>query len=724
MVSVQDGSTGANITNANVTMNGVTLIYNSAPNHQEYEGTVVVNPGATVTLVVTSGGNTYTASGTQFNSYPTISAPPSGTSWAASSVNTVTWSGGSPLANAAYLIGVLNAADPAGGTPYLQAMGTGVNSFPIPANSLAAGSSDLIVGITTFAPVSNADANSSFVFGGFNYVPITITAVSGSTPSLVSLSPNSATAGGGAFALTVNGTGFVPQSVVQWNGSARTTTYGSATQLTAQISAADIASNGTGAVTVSNVAAGGGTSSSVNFTILAPAPLALGSVSPTTVTAGGPAFVITAIGTGFNQMSVLQWNGSARTTSYVSPTELTAQITAPDIASSGSASVTISNPGPIVSSAAAVTIATPSKDAVAFQLDANHSGVINFNAVSLPVASTWSVDLGGAPSYALIAGGNVFVTVNVSGNTQLVALSQATGATVWGPIAIAGAANATYDAATVFVVSDVIGNPALMQAFDAVTGTLKWSTSLVGQYSFSSPPTAANGFVFTGGAGSGGTLYAVNESNGAIAWTMPVANGDSSAPAVSADSVYVTYPCQTYSFRPSTGESIWQSNTGCDGGGGATPVVANGVLYSPSGSGGSYNGSTFNAETGALLGSYVADNPPAIGSQNGYFLQSGTLRGISLASNTVLWSFAGDGLLVTSPVVVGSYVFVGSASGNLFAVDATTGTQVWNKNVGAAIPAGSGWGARMPISGLSAGDGFLVVPAGNTLTAYTLSTTP
>ncbi|HLY96006.1 MAG TPA: PQQ-binding-like beta-propeller repeat protein, partial [Sideroxyarcus sp.] len=166
---------------------------------------------------------------------------------------------------------------------------------------------------------------------------------------------------------------------------------------------------------------------------------------------------------------------------------------------------------------------------------------------------------------------------------------------------------------------------------------------------------------------------------------------------------------------------------GCSGGGGATPVVANGVLYAPNGFG-TYNGSTFNAATGALLGSYVADNPPAIGTQNGYFLQSKTLRGISLASNTVLWSFAGDGLLVTSPIVVNSgansYVFVGASSGNLYAVDATTGAQLWTVNLGAAIPSGSGWGARMQISALAAGNGLLVVPAGNTLTAYTLSTAP
>ena len=73
-----------------------------------------------------------------------------------------------------------------------------------------------------------------------------------SGPSLSSLSPNSATAGGAAFTLTVNGSGFVSGSTVQWNGSALLTTYVSASQLTASVSASFIASQGTANVTVQN----------------------------------------------------------------------------------------------------------------------------------------------------------------------------------------------------------------------------------------------------------------------------------------------------------------------------------------------------------------------------------------------------------------------------------------------------------------------------------------
>ena len=84
-------------------------------------------------------------------------------------------------------------------------------------------------------------------------------------PTLTSLSPSSAAAGGPAFTLTVNGSNFVSGSVVRWNGANRTTTFVSATQLTAAIPAADIAAAGSASVTVQNP--GGAVSNALTFTI-------------------------------------------------------------------------------------------------------------------------------------------------------------------------------------------------------------------------------------------------------------------------------------------------------------------------------------------------------------------------------------------------------------------------------------------------------------------------
>ena len=98
-------------------------------------------------------------------------------------------------------------------------------------------------------------------------------------PTISSVTPTSATRGGPAFPLTVNGENFVSGAVVQWNGAPRPTTFANGMQLTAQISADDIVLAGTEDVTVRNPAPGGGISNILNFNIpcvLAPAGPASG----------------------------------------------------------------------------------------------------------------------------------------------------------------------------------------------------------------------------------------------------------------------------------------------------------------------------------------------------------------------------------------------------------------------------------------------------------------
>jgi IPT/TIG domain len=75
------------------------------------------------------------------------------------------------------------------------------------------------------------------------------------------------TAGGAAFALTVNGTNFETKSVVNFNGKPETTKFISATKLSAAIPASDAAIVGNMNVTVTNPAPGGGTSVASPFTI-------------------------------------------------------------------------------------------------------------------------------------------------------------------------------------------------------------------------------------------------------------------------------------------------------------------------------------------------------------------------------------------------------------------------------------------------------------------------
>ncbi len=167
-------------------------------------------------------------------------------------------------------------------------------------------------------------------------------------PAIVSLSPNSADAAGAAFTLTITGYNFMSSSAVQWNGSPRTTTYTSSTQLQAQITAADIGSSGSAGISVTNPSPGGGNSGSAEFTINAtsnPAPSVL-SLNPSSIAAGSSGLILTLNGSNFMPASTIEWNGAAIPTSYLSDTQLEAQIPVSDLAYPGVADVVVLNPTP------------------------------------------------------------------------------------------------------------------------------------------------------------------------------------------------------------------------------------------------------------------------------------------------------------------------------------------------------------------------------------------
>jgi arylsulfate sulfotransferase len=107
--------------------------------------------------------------------------------------------------------------------------------------------------------------------------------VSNPAPQLSAISPaamgiggNSAQVPATGTVLTLNGAGFASQSAVIANATPLATTFVSASQLTATVPANLVASPGVLQLTVSTPAPGGGTSSSVSFTVLA-----VGQVSST-----------------------------------------------------------------------------------------------------------------------------------------------------------------------------------------------------------------------------------------------------------------------------------------------------------------------------------------------------------------------------------------------------------------------------------------------------------
>jgi len=83
------------------------------------------------------------------------------------------------------------------------------------------------------------------------------TPVAGTMPAITQLSPDAATAGAGAFTLTVNGSNFSTKAVLNWNGMAQTTTYVSGNQLSVAVPASLISTAGSVSVSVTNPATPG-----------------------------------------------------------------------------------------------------------------------------------------------------------------------------------------------------------------------------------------------------------------------------------------------------------------------------------------------------------------------------------------------------------------------------------------------------------------------------------
>ena len=115
------------------------------------------------------------------------------------------------------------------------------------------------VGTDLSRTVSGIPTNGSTVYvqlwtmsGGTWLGPNRYTYTAAAIANVTALSPDSATAGGPAFTLTVNGTGFLNGATARWNGSPLTTTFVSTAQLQAAVPATLITTAGAASLTVVN----------------------------------------------------------------------------------------------------------------------------------------------------------------------------------------------------------------------------------------------------------------------------------------------------------------------------------------------------------------------------------------------------------------------------------------------------------------------------------------
>jgi hypothetical protein len=361
---------------------------------------------------------------------------------------------------------------------------------------------------------------------------------------------------------------------------------------------------------------------------------------------------------------------------------------------------------------AAASVSDAPDESTGFQIDAAHDGHVEGGIEAPPLTKLWSKDFFGSSSlsYPLLTGGRVFVLTQDGSGAELHAFDAATGADVWGPVDFGtGWAGLAAGDGQVFTLTQ----DGLLSSYDQASGNLNWISRL-SQRLYSSAPTYHDGVVYATGAGSGGTLYATDTATGTLNWSVGVENGDDSSPAVSDTGVYTSFACElTTDSSPVDGHPIWTKYNGCEGGGGRTAVLGAGGLWvrdtfmSPV---------EYDADTGALEGSFASGPTPAFDGTTRLVLDGQTLKVTDLATNTQLWSTTGDGHLVTAPFVDNGFVYEGSSSGRLFVYDEHTGQQVLSTNVGSPFVTDQGSGTMS--QGIAGGNGRIAVSAGTRLVIY------
>jgi len=452
-VLANPGAVAITVVCSGVASNSVTLTITAAAPSVTSLSAYGLNAGGPAFTLTVTGANFVQGSVVQWNGAAlattyqnsgslTAVVPAALTAIAGTANVTVANPGGSVSTNVAFQVNVvLSSVAPSStpaGSPNLTITVTGAGFPPSAVLWLGSAGPELTTTyvnsttLTAVIPAADlAQPSQTFVtvlVQGLSSPRVTFT-ITGTPVTIASLSPPTATAGGPAFTLTVNGSGFVSGATVEWNSTALATTFVSASQLTATVPAALIAN--TGSVSISVAVPAGTTSVSTALYVYGPVPT-LSSLSPNSALPANPGFNLTVNGSQFYPGALVEWNQAALPTTFVSSTVLTATVDASLVAGAGPVSVFVMNYGNVRSNslsftlAGAATITSLSQTSAvagsaAFSLTVNGTGfgsatgfssVVEWNGTPLNTAVYSSVYLTAyVPASLLANAGSATITV-------------------------------------------------------------------------------------------------------------------------------------------------------------------------------------------------------------------------------------------------------------------------------------------------------------------------
>jgi outer membrane protein assembly factor BamB len=341
--------------------------------------------------------------------------------------------------------------------------------------------------------------------------------------------------------------------------------------------------------------------------------------------------------------------------------------------------------------------------ATAHDENAAHTG---FSCATLPTRlhRHWRVTLQGQASYPLIVGGRVFVTSTDPDGSYgglLYALSVRTGRTLWGPVPLSG--TYFYDALAygdgrVFV-NDFDGT---VRAFKAATGAQVWARTTD---DFSGEPVAAGGKVWLQ---SGSTVYGLDEKTGRVTAKSHALDGDGAAVAATAKAVYVSTGCTAQYRLGVRGGVKWSDHHNCTGGGGGTAYVDDGRFY------GSDGYLVMNTTHGKVVSTFAG--VPAFDRSRAYFAAGTNFHAQRLSDQAPVWTTHLKTTITDGPIVTSKAVYIVTSAGKLVVINPATGRRLSRLTLASAPTPGDQYSSTP--SDIAAGDASLIVPTGDTVTAY------
>jgi eukaryotic-like serine/threonine-protein kinase len=211
------------------------------------------------------------------------------------------------------------------------------------------------------------------------------------------------------------------------------------------------------------------------------------------------------------------------------------------------------------------------------------------------------------------------------------------------------------------------GNPQHSGVYDGAAVTkfsqVKWKFHTAGEVI--SSPAISGGVVFFGS--TDGNLYAVDKESGALKWKTPTGSRITSSPAVAEGLVYFgTYSGNFYALDASTGKLKWKFQTGGERRYAATHL----------------HGSQPAAETMPDPFDFYLSSPAVWNGSVFFGSGDGNIYALNAASGTLQWKFKTGDVVHASPAIADGTLFLGSWDSFFYALDAASGKEKWRFKTG------------------------------------------